>query len=113
MDVKILPLNGCLQIILAVFTLGLAPLLTWLNERGWPKSLDEQGLTTRGGRRIAWSDFTRITEVVTRLNSGGTTVHYELKHPQGKVVVAVYRLQDGQQVFDYIWQRLPERAKKQ
>ncbi|HET9906157.1 MAG TPA: hypothetical protein VFQ23_05940 [Anaerolineales bacterium] len=113
MDVKIKPLSGCLQIVLGVLTLGIAPLAAWLNERAWPKSVDEQGLTTRAGTNIAWGDFTKIKKVITKIGQTSTTTeHYELSGPNGKVVVAPYRLENGNQVFDFIWRRLPERIKQ-
>ncbi len=114
MDVKIVPTSGCLQVFLGIMTLGIAPLMGWLNERGWPKSVNEQGLTTRGGTQIAWNEFTKVTRVITRIgNTGSTTEHFELSSPKGRVVVAPYRLVDGEKIINYIWQRLPEQAKKQ
>src|SRR5262249_33690338 len=63
---------------------GCAPLMQWLNERNWPKSVDEQGLVTRGGTRIAWNEFTRITKVITNIGrTGAKTEHYELRYPKG------------------------------
>jgi hypothetical protein len=99
-----------MTVFLAVFTLGVAPLGQWINERSWPKQVDDQGLLTRGGTRIAWSEFTRAVKVITRVNSG-TIERYDLHSPQGKVVVAAYRLEDGDAVMNYIWQRLPDAAK--
>jgi hypothetical protein len=108
MEVKIIPVSGCIQIFLGVVTFGVAPLAGWLNERKWPKSVDEQGLTTLGGTRIAWDEFTKITKVITRIGqTSNTTEHYELSGSKGKVVVAPYRLENGAQVFDYIWRHLP------
>ena len=112
MEVRIIPLSGCMQILLGVFTLGVAPLMKWQNERRWPKSLSEAGLVTRGGTQIGWSEVIRITRVITNIGrTGARTEHYELTSPKGKVVVAPYRLVDGSGVFDYIWQRLPESVK--
>jgi hypothetical protein len=114
MDVRIIPLNGCMQVFLGVFTLGVAPLAIWISERSWPKSVDEQGLTTRGGKQIAWNEFTKVTRVLTRVTRGSssTVEHFELRSSKGKVVVAAYRLVDGEQVLDYIWRHLPEQAKQ-
>jgi hypothetical protein len=113
MEIKILPASGCVQIFLGVATFGVAPLAGWLNERKWPKAVDEQGLTTRGGTKVAWDDFTEIKKVITRIGQTSTTTeHYELRGAQGKVVVAPYRLENGTQVFDYIWRHLPERIKE-
>lgn len=113
MEVKTIPVPGCLQIFLGVFTLGVAPLAGWLSERKWPKSVDEEGLVTRGGTRIAWNDFTKITRVITRIaRTSNTTEHYELRSPKGKVLVVLFRLENGTQVFDYIWRHLPEQIKQ-
>jgi hypothetical protein len=113
MEIKIKPLSGCMAVFLAVFTLGVAPLAIWISERSWPKLVDEQGLVTRGGKRIPWGEFTRITRVLTRVTRGSssTVEHYELRASGSKVIVAVYRLENGQQVFDYIWQHLPEQVR--
>ena len=111
MEVKIIPVSGCLKVFLGVMTLGVAPLMGWLTERKWPKSVDEQGLVTRGGTRVAWNGFTKVTKVITNVG-GGQTEHYEMAYPQGKVVVAAYRLVDGQQILNYILQRLPASAKQ-
>lgn len=111
MEVKIVAVSGCLRVFLGVMTLGVAPLMAWINERNWPNLIDQQGLVTRGGTRIGWNEFTKITKVFTKV--GGTeTEHFELASPKGKVVVATYRLVNGEQVLNYIWQRLPERAKQ-
>ena len=114
MDVRIIPLNGCMQVILGVFTLGVAPLAIWISERSWPKSVDEQGLTTRGGKQIAWSEFTKVTRILTQVTRGSSTPveRFELKSRKGKVIVVVYRLVDGEKVLDYIWRHLPEQAKQ-
>jgi len=112
MEIKIKPLSGCLRVFLGVMTLGVAPLLARLNERNWPQAVDDQGLLTRGGMHIAWQEFSRITKVTTTINNSGPgVVHYELKHPKGKVIVAPYRLENGDAVLDFIWERLPEQAK--
>jgi hypothetical protein len=111
MQVKIVPVSGCLQVFLGFMTLGVAPLMAWVNERSWPSLVDEQGLVTRGGTRIAWNEFTRVTKVFTKVGSTRTE-HFELASPKGKVVVAAYRLVSGENILNYIWQRLPERAKQ-
>ena len=110
MEVKVIPMSGCLMLILGIFTLGVAPIAIKLKERGWPKSLDEQGLVTRGGKRIEWSEFTKFEKVITNVQ-GTITERYDLHSSKGVVSVVVYRLQEGDQVLEYIWQHLPESAK--
>jgi hypothetical protein len=114
MEVKVIPLGGCMQVFLGVMTLGVAPLAIYLQMRSWPSLVDEQGLVTRGGKRIAWQEFTKITRVRTQVSSGGSGVeHFELKYAKGKVDVVVYRLVDGQQVLDYVSAHLPPSAFQQ
>jgi hypothetical protein len=48
---------------------------------------------------------------VTR-GSSSRVEHYELLSGQGKVRVVVYRLENGQDVLDYIWQHLPEQVRQ-
>lgn len=110
MEVKVIPLSGCLSLMLGVFTLGVAPIAIKLKERNWPKLLDEQGLVTRGGKFIAWGEFTKFEKVITTVQ-GTTTERYDLHSPKGTVAVVIYRLVDGEQALDYIWQRLPEATK--
>jgi hypothetical protein len=113
MEIKVKPISGCLNVILTVFTLGVYPLAAWLNMRNWPKRVDEQGLVTRGGKRIAWSEFTKFTKVITDINRGAAkTEHFELRHAGGKVVVAEYRLENGAQILDHLWNHLPEQVKR-
>ena len=113
MEIKIKPVSGCLQIVLGVFTLGVAPLAVWISQRMWPKSADEQGLITRAGTRIAWDEFSGFKKVITQVGrTAFTTEHYELRGSKGKVIVAPYRLENGSQVFDYIWQRLPQHIRE-
>jgi hypothetical protein len=113
MEVKIIPVSGCMMVFLGVMTLGIAPLAQWIMQKSWPKLVDEQGLVTRGGSRIAWGEFTKAVKVLTRVTRGSSaaTEHYELFSPKGKVVVAAYRLENGAAVTDYVWQRLPDSAK--
>lgn len=114
MEIKIKSVPGCMNILLAVLTLGVYPLAAWLTARNWPKSVDEQGLVTRGGNKIPWNGFTKVSRVITKVAGTGPGMeHFELTHAKGRVVVAPYRLENGKQAFDYIWQRLPEQAKKQ
>jgi hypothetical protein len=111
MEVRVIPQSGCMNIVLGVFTLGIAPLAIKMKERSWPKIVDEQGLETRGGKRIAWNEFTKFEKVVTNVQ-GTVTTRYDLHSPQGLVSLVIYRLEDGQKVLDYVWERLPESAKQ-
>lgn len=107
MQVNVRPLSGCTTVLLGVFTLGIAPLSIWLKERSWPKELNEQGLLTRGGKFIAWSEFTKVRKVVTRVGGGVTTERYDLHSPKGKVSIVPDRIDDARAVLEYVWDHLP------
>ncbi|MBI4762801.1 MAG: hypothetical protein ACOYYF_15390 [Chloroflexota bacterium] len=111
MEVRVLPMSGCMMLFLGVFTLGIAPVAMKLKERNWPQRVDEQGLLTRGGKAIAWNEFTGIEKVITRLQGGVTTERYDLHSPKGTVSIVVHRLVDGNKVLQYVWERLPEHVK--
>jgi hypothetical protein len=54
---------GCLTVPLGCLTLGLVPLLMRMNQRHFAWRMDEQGIETRGGKLIGWSEFTSIKRV--------------------------------------------------
>ncbi len=112
MEVRIIQPSGCLMWGLGILTLGIAPLFIKQQQRSWPAYLDDEGVTTRGGKRIAWSEFTRVVRVVTRLTSGTTIERYELHSPHGKVLVPTERLVNGQEVVRFILEHLPASALK-
>lgn len=113
MDVKVKKISGCVLVFLACATLGVSAIAQWILQRSWPRKVDDEGLETRGGKRIAWNEFTKSVRVFTHVSrtSSAGTVHFELFSPKGRVIVAPYRLEDGDAVLNYIWQRLPETAK--
>lgn len=112
MEVQVAPMSGCTTILLGIFTLGIAPLSIKLTERKWPKRVNEQGLLTRGGKFIAWNEFTKIEKVITRIEgSSVTTERYDLHSPKGVVSIVPHRLVDGNKVLQYVWERLPEHVR--
>lgn len=107
MDIQVKPLPGCNSVFLGVLSLGIAPLIIKIQERRWPASVDEQGLTTKSGKQIAWQDFTKAVKVIQ--NTQGTmTERYDLHYADGVVPIVVYRLENGPRVLDYILEHLPE-----
>lgn len=109
MQVKVIPMSGCMMFFLGVLTLGIAPLAIKLKERSWPKEVDEEGLVTRAGVRIPWGEFTQATRVISNVR-GTVTERYDLVWPGGKVSIVPSRLEESSKVLQYIWDRLPDRA---
>ncbi|RMH01735.1 MAG: hypothetical protein D6706_01450 [Chloroflexi bacterium] len=113
MEVKYVKSSGCFMVFLGIFSLGIAPLAIWWQQRSWPAYIDETGLTTRAGKFIPWNEFTRVVRVATQLGSGATATRVErleLHSPSGKVLVPTERLLDSTQVVAYILDHLPEQA---
>ena len=54
---------GCVRYPLGCMTLGLVPLLTRNAEGRFIRRMDDAGVETRRGKRIAWSAFTKATRM--------------------------------------------------
>jgi hypothetical protein len=62
--------RGCIMVALGCLTLGLVPLLVLFAQRHFARRLDEFGIETRSGRRIAWNEFTSIKRAQSSLRTG-------------------------------------------
>ncbi|HEY3997592.1 MAG TPA: hypothetical protein VGO93_01925 [Candidatus Xenobia bacterium] len=114
MEVKLHPtIPGCIYWPCTLMTFGLFPLILRAGEAHLPKIVDEQGVTTRGGKRYAWTDFTRATRVKVR-GKGGYILSDEilLDSPTGKVGFLA-RMVDADKVKEYALQHLPDHLFKQ
>ncbi len=111
MNVQIKGSTTYLMVFLGVLTLGVGPLFVWLQQRNWPRRMDESGITTRSGKQIPWGAFTRMTYSRTRMAAGYEVERYDLYGPRIHVTVPTERLVDGQQVVAYLMNHLPEQVK--
>ncbi len=109
MEVRAMKLGGCLMVILGVFTLGVAPLGIWWSMRRWPAWVDNQGVRLKSGVTIGWPQITRVVKVVSDVN-GTITTRYDLQSALGVVRVVPDRLENGEQVLEFILQRVPPNA---
>ncbi len=80
----------------------------WLTMRGWPAEMDEQGMTLRNGTRVSWSEFTRIRKINVIMDGRQVSERYDLRSPRGKVSIVPSRLDQGEDVARYVWERLPK-----
>lgn len=112
MEVRTQPF-GCLMIggviVTGVMTLGIIPLAIFGAMRAWPQVMDERGVTTRGGRRVDWSDVNKVAHLVTRtlLTSTEAWTFHSLK---GNFVIVPSKLVDGERVLEYALAHAPARA---
>lgn len=109
MEVKLRSsIPGCIYWPCTIVTLGLFPLLVRGAEGHFPRTVDDEGITTRSGKRYAWSDFTRVERVKVRVEGIQASDEYLLYSKKGKVSLHLGRMIDAQQVVDYAFQRLPK-----
>lgn len=108
MEVKLRPpLHGCLIAILIVITWGIYPLLRRLGERHFIRRMDDQGVETRSGKCIAWSEFTHITRVVGTVVGAQLSNECILKSKNGNVSLPLWRVENADDALDYMLKRLP------
>ena len=116
---------GCVTLPLALLSLGAIPLLMRWNERRFVRRMDEHGVETRGGKRIAWQEFTRIERAQSSMRTGRTALRtsisddiyapkghglsdeYLLESPRGRVSVPLWRARNRDEVRAFTLTHLP------
>jgi hypothetical protein len=109
MEVKLRPaLPGCLGIPLGIMTLGIVPLMIANNDRNlFPASVDDQAVVTRAGKRILWTEFTKVRKVVIKNGMSRYTLEYHFDSPKGRVAFHMRRIENIEQVLAFVWTRIP------
>jgi hypothetical protein len=77
-------------------TLGLGTVVLWLMSLGWPRGIDEKGLTLRDNRRVGWDSIRKIR--VRRCYLDDHISHVRIHHDRGVAEMRLDRLQNGQDV---------------
>ena len=77
-------------------TLGLGTVVLWLMSLGWPRGIDEKGLTLRDNRRVGWDAIRKIR--VRRCYLDDHISHVRIHHDRGVAELRLDRLQNGQDV---------------
>lgn len=112
MDVKLRGL-GCLDVAGCFLSLGLLPVMTYLQINSLPKQLNEEALITRHGKAIPWSYFTtaKVTDLYVKgtASSKGsyTGTRFELKYPDGQLKFDTVRVENNTEVVQFINAHLP------
>jgi hypothetical protein len=108
MEVLLRPaLNGCLFALMSVMTLGLFPLLQRMGQRHFILRMDESGLATRGGRRIAWSEITQIRRVVGTMKGATMSDEYLIRSSKGKASLPLWRARNADEAAAYLIRSVP------
>jgi hypothetical protein len=94
---------GCL-------TLGLYPLLAMVGERHFIRRMDEEGVETRGGTRIAWQEFTRVEHVQGTMKGNTLSDEFLFQSPKGRVSLPMWRTVNAQEALDFALAHVPAAA---
>ena len=99
MDVRLSIGFWFMNVLLALPTLGLLPLIFLLQTRRWPRRLESDHLILRNGTRIPWSE---CSNVVKQPGWG----RYDVIFGGTTVPVATFSLARGKKVVQWICERL-------
>src|SRR5215470_11119327 len=103
---------GCVYWPLVIMTFGMVAVLISRGERHFIRKMDETGVWTRGGKRVGWSEFTRIERVrgAMRLPHVGKvdlSDEFMLSSPQGRVSLPFWRVENAREASEYFFRHLP------
>src|SRR5688500_3051486 len=107
MEVKIRGM-GCVDTAGCFVSLGLIPIMIFMQINSLPRELTDEALITRNGKPIPWSAFTKakITHQLVKATqrSKGTYqgTHFELSHPGGKLKFYTFRVANNEEVVSFI-----------
>jgi hypothetical protein len=98
---------GCIYWPLTIMTLGVFPLLVSLGERHFIRTMDGAGVVTRGGRTIAWNEFTSIVQWQGKMKGSVLSDEYILKSSRGKASLPTWRAENAAEAKAFLLQHLP------
>lgn len=76
------------QWIVGLCTFGIGALAMHLSAQPWPKEMDEEGITTRSGKRYKWDDIEKATSV-TVVDEKGRRLTGRLDLKAGKDTIKI------------------------
>jgi hypothetical protein len=107
-EVELRPgVSGCVTAPLGCLSLGLVPLLMRRGERHMARRMDDAGIETRGGTRIAWNELTSIRRIQTRIKGSTMSDEYILTSPKGRVSVPIWRVANADEVRAFTLSHVP------
>jgi hypothetical protein len=101
------PFHGCLIAFVTVFSLGTYPLFRRHAEGRFIRRMDDQGVETRAGRRVAWTEFTSMRRVKATMNGVRLSDECLLESRKGRVSLALWRIDRPDEALAYLSRRLP------
>jgi hypothetical protein len=114
-EVELRPgVHGCVSVPLGCLTLGLVPLLTRQGEGHFIRRMDEAGIETRNGRRLAWGEIGRAQRTTSRIGAGGNlSDEILLFGPGSRVSLPLWRTVNAEASLSYLLAHLPPQAFEQ
>ncbi len=111
-EVELAPGYKMLMLILALVTCGVGWVALWATARSWPKVVDGEGITTRGGKRVFWTELD-AQQRVSAVDHLGRRISGRLDLVFGKTRVAIVpqSIVPAQQVMDVLSQVLGGQAR--
>jgi hypothetical protein len=108
-EVQLRPgVHGCVTLPLAVMSLGLVPLLMRLGERHFIARMDESGLETRGGTRIAWNEIERVQRTVGKVQGMKMSDELLVFSPKGRASLPVWRTENAEEALAFFLGHAPQ-----
>ncbi|WP_114952602.1 hypothetical protein [Sphingosinicella terrae] len=108
LEVKLRPgVHGCIYWPLAVISLGLIPLAMKSAEKHFIARMDEEGLWTRGGRRIAWGEIERLERTVGKVQGIKMSDEVLVFTRQGRVSLPMWRMENMEEALVYFGAHSP------
>ena len=99
--------HGCIYWPLTLMSFGLFALVKSLGERHFIRRMDETGVETRAGKRLAWNEFTSIQRVQATMGGGALSDEYLRTSPKGRISLPLWRTENAQEARDYAFRHLP------
>jgi hypothetical protein len=108
-EVQLRPgVHGCISMPLGCLTLGLMPLLVRQGEGHFIRRMDEAGIETRNGKRVAWGEIGRAQRTTSRIGSGGNlSDEILLFFPGGRVSLPLWRTVNAEESLGFLLAHLP------
>jgi hypothetical protein len=104
--------RGCLIAFASVVSLGLVPLVRMFQMRKVIGGMDEDGIVTRGGTRIAWADFTEVRRQIWMFESFMQREDYLLRSAKGRAALPAREVLNAEEAVDFLLKHLPPDIKR-
>ena len=89
-------------ILIGLLSCGIGSLVLYLISRGYVRTLDDQTVTTRGGKVFSWSDLKTVSPVYVQRHGNRRLNHVDLIFSNGKAGVFYQMFENGAEVLHFV-----------